>query len=235
MLCFNFNTMKTTILVLSILIFTGCSTENQYTIKGTLSGFQDSEWVYVQKIWSEDLQVDSAHIRNGKFRFKGTIDIPEIYAIFPQPNAEGCQPVCTFILEPAGLNIHLDTISLFNDGSVVAGGELNEEFNNVFREKQEKFFDEIDRLMTSMNEAGEEEKKIIEQKIKDLNAAETQYTLDYIEGHPESPVSLYQLMWKYFSLPSDELGHVLSVFSPEMKSTSVFKRIESDSQKLKGI
>ena len=231
----KFNMMKTTILVLSISILVGCSTGNQYTIKGTLNGFEGSEWVYVQKIWSEELQVDSAHIRNEKFSLKGTIDVPEIYAIFPQPNTEGCQPVCTFILEPAGLNIHLDTISLFNDGTIVSGGELNEEFNVVFREKQEKFFNEIDNLSVRLNEADEDERNIIEQQIKDLNAAETKYTLDYIESHPASPVSLYQLMWKYFSLPPDELGRILSVFSTEMKSTSVYKRIESDAQKLKGI
>ncbi len=223
--------MKATILILSFSIIVGCSTSNEYSIKGTIIGFQGMDWVYIQKLWSEDLQVDSTRIKNEKFSFEGTIDVPEIYAIFPKANIDGCQPVCTFILEPADLEIHLDTISLFNDGTLVKGGPFNDEFNSVFIEKQEKFYNEIDKLMLDLNEAGEDDRIIIEQKVKDLNAAETRYTTDYIESYPESPVSVYLLLWKYFSLPLDEWGRLLSVFSPEMKSTSVYKRIESDYQK----
>ena len=223
--------MRATIIILSFSILVGCSMSNEYSINGILTGFQDADWVYIQKLWSEDLQVDSTRIKNEKFSFKGTIEIPEIYAIFPQANSDGCQPVCTFILEPANLEIHLDTISLFNDGTLVKGGALNEEFNNVFKEKQDNFLDEINNLMVSLNEAGEDDKVAIEQKIRELNAAETKYTIDYIESHPGSPVSVYLLMWKYFSLPLDEWGRLLSVFSPEMKTTAVYKRMESDYQK----
>jgi hypothetical protein len=37
-------------------------------------------------------------------------------------------------------------------------------------------------------------------------------------------------MWKFFNLPLDEFGHLLSVFSPEMKSTSVYKRMDATYQ-----
>jgi len=223
--------MKAIIIFLLFSILVGCSTSNEYSIKGTLTGFQGADWVYIQKLWAEDLQVDSILIKNEKYSFKGTIDIPEIYAIFPQANTDGCQPVCTFVLEPADLEIHLDTISLFNDGTLVKGGPLNDEFNSIFKEKQEKFLNEIDDLIISLNEADEDDKIAIEQKIQELNAAETRYTTEYIESHPGSPLSVYLLMWKYFSLPLDEWGRLLSVFSPEMKSTFVYKRMESDYQK----
>lgn len=223
--------MKAIILFLLFSILVGCSTSNEYSITGTITGFQGVDWVYIQKLWSDDLQQDSTHIKNEKFSFKGTIEVPEIYAVFPKANKDGCQPVCTFILEPANLKIHLDTISLFNDGTLVKGGPFNDEFNSIFMEKQEKFLNEINNLRSSLSEAGEDDSIIIQQKIKDLNAAETKYTTDYIESHPGSTVSVYLLMWKYYGLPLEEWGRLLSVLSPEMKSTSVYKRMESDYQK----
>jgi hypothetical protein len=223
--------MRAIMIILSFSILLGCSTGNEYTIKGTLTGFEGIEWVYIQKLWSEDLQVDSTRIKNEKFSFKGTIDIPEIWAIFPMANKDGCQPVCTFILEPENLEIHLDTISLFNDGTVVKGGPFNEEFNSVFKEKQDKYMNEINNLRLELYEASEDDKVVIEQKLRVLNAAETKYTTDYIESNPGSPVSVYLMLWKYRNLPLDEWGHLLSIFSPEMKSTAVYKRMESDYKK----
>lgn len=35
-------------------------------------------------------------------------------------------------------------------------------------------------------------------------------------------------MWSYFRFPLDELNDLLTAFSPDMRSTSVYKRIESD-------
>jgi len=223
--------MRATILFLSFSILVGCSTSNEYSITGTIIGFQGVDWVYIQKLWSDDMQQDSTRIKNEKFSFKGTIDVPEIYAIFPKANKDGCQPVCTFILEPANLEIHLDTISLFNDGTLVKGGPFNDEFNSIFIEKQEKFLNEEINLRNRLREVSIDDSIIIQQKIKELTAAETKYTTDYIESHPGSAVSVYLLLWKYRGLPLEEWGRLLSVFSPEMKSTSVYKRIESDYQK----
>ena len=167
--------MKAIILFLTFSILVGC-TSNEYSINGTTIGFQDVDWVYLQKLWSEDLQVDSTRIIDEKFSFTGTINIPEIYAIFPQANTAGCQPVCTFILEPSDLEIHLDTISLFNDGTLVKGGPFNDEFNRVYMEKQEEFLNEVGNLRNRLSEVSVDDSIIIQQKIRDLMAAETKYT-----------------------------------------------------------
>ena len=114
---------------------------------------------------------------------------------------------------------------------MVKGGPFNDEFNSVYMEKQEKFLNEVGHLRNRLIEVSGNDSMIIQQKIRDLMAAETQYTTDYIESHPESTVSVYLLMWKYFGLPIEEWGRLLSILSPEMKATSVYKRMESDYQK----
>lgn len=222
--------MKTIFFFLSFTLLVSCSANNEYLIQGTITGEQGAGWVYLQKIWSSELTVDSARIENGNFSFSGTIDVPELYAIFPILSREECVNVSVFILEAANLEIHLDAGNLYNDGTLVKGGSINEEFNRVHLEQQEKFFHKIDTLSSTLKKAGEDERISIEQNIKALNEAETRYTLEYIESHPGSPVSMNLLMWKYFNLPIDEWGRLLSIFSSEMKSTSVYKQMESDYQ-----
>ena len=128
----------------------------------------------------------------------------------------------------SNLEIKLDQESRFNDGTKVTGGPYNEEFNRVYKERMEKYNNVIIDLSSKLPEADEEEQKIINQNIQQLKIADTKYVTDYIERNPGSPVSVNLLMWHFFNLPLDKWGHLLSVLSPEMKSTSVYKRMESD-------
>lgn len=216
--------MKTTIITISILLLFSCTSEHKYSIVGTLAEDQGKEWMYLQKLWSQELQVDSARIEDGKFSFSGIIEVPEIYGIF---HPSGSQGVCTFILEPSDLKMELDPESWYNDGTKVTGGPYNDEFNRVHKVRMERYHNEIEGLSSKLLEAGEEEQNDINQKIQQLRVADTKYVTDYIENNPNSPVSVNLLMWQFYQLPLDMWGQLLSVLSPDMKSTSVYKDIES--------
>ena len=159
---------------------------------------------------------------------QGEIDFPGLYALAYPPQYEG--GVLAFILEPGELEVSIDPESWFNKGTEVTGVPFNEEYNRVTMEQHEQFMSKQGEIMVKMQGAEEEEKEALKKQLKEISEASNRHMMEYIEEHPNSPVSLNLLMWTYFGLSFEDWGHALSVLSPEIRQSPIFKKMESDYQ-----
>ena len=186
------------------------------------------EYVWLQKLFAEPPELDSVRIVEGEFTFSGEIDFPGLYALaYPPRHDKG---VLAFILEPGELEVRIDPESWYNRGTQVTGAPFNEEYNRILSEGKEKYMDKQGEIMIKMQEAVGDEKEALSRQRKEIAEAMNKEMMEYIEEHPNSPVSLIQLMWTYFGLSFEDWGHALSVLSPEIQQSPVYKKIESDYQ-----
>ena len=220
--------MKSTLLMLLVILMASCGNDSTYNIHGTFTEAQDVEYIWLQKLFADPLEVDSARIEEGEFTFTGEVDLPGMYALAYPPQYEG--GVLTFILEPGELEVSIDPKSWFNKGTEVTGVPFNEEYNRVYMERKEKYMDKQGEIMVKMQGAVEEDKEALKKQLKEISEALNKDMMEYIEQHPNSPVSLNLLMWTYFGLSYEDWGHALSVLSPEIHQSPVFMRMESDYQ-----
>lgn len=220
--------MKSAILPLLAMLMAGCSMENTYTVHGTFTEKQEVEYVWLQKLFADPFEIDSARIIDDTFTFNGKINFPGLYALAYPPGQD--KGVLVFILEPGNLEVSIHPENWFNMGTQVSGGPFNEEYNRVSAERMEKFMKKKGAIRIKMQEAGEEEKEALNQEMAEVSNEETQHLMEYIEQHPDSPVSLNLLMWTYFGLSFEDWGHALSLLSPEIQQSPVYKKMESDYQ-----
>lgn len=115
-----------------LMLLTGCSnrSENGYFIKGRIEG--KSEWlkdgtlVLMNRNRNSPLR-DTVKICNGKFEFRGTIDIPDIVAIFPLEKDAPRGRIMFFMENDRYKVTCIDTLLGMSD---IRGGETN----TLFRE-----------------------------------------------------------------------------------------------------
>src|SRR6056297_3338871 len=71
---------KIAIAVFAVLLF-GCSSENQYTIEGSIEGASSDQWVYLKKKGvNSNTLLDSSRLgKEGEFKFKGEIEYPRFF------------------------------------------------------------------------------------------------------------------------------------------------------------
>jgi len=64
---------------LVFLIFNACETKhNGFIVEGSISGYPEGTAVLKQRINSEFVTLDSTSIQDGKFEFKGLLELPEM-------------------------------------------------------------------------------------------------------------------------------------------------------------
>ena len=89
-----------------ILLAASCSSEQGYTIDGTIN--QDSGTIYFQTFRNKMFFVtDSARIENGKFRFTGKVERPDLFGLTTDRD-ESFQPWFIFV-ENSRIRVNIDT------------------------------------------------------------------------------------------------------------------------------
>lgn len=171
-----------------------------------------------------EMKLDSARIENGQFVFKGTFDFPEVYGLSFHPSTS--PQIAPFFLEPGKINITID-LQDWEFGSVIRGGQANLEYQEFKRIQEEKIINELHLLRSESQHTDGAERQMIDFKIAELYEQNNELTLDYIRSNPESPVSIFLLAYIFFGLDSQELGEILTSFSPSVKQTTVYLEIRN--------
>ena len=207
--------------------FVSCATTKKYTINGTFSKPQNEEWIYIQKMFTEELIADSARIENGKFTFKGKApDFPEAYAIsyYPTKRVGILYPV---FLEAGIIHIHIDTDD-WQMKSTVSGGKANKEYRNFEKQRIEKYITEIWTLNQRLNDenVSKETQDSITTRVDKLWKKAEEHDLNYVKQHPKSPASIFIFSTFFDHLPLEKAGEMLNMFSEEVKQTDIYKTME---------
>lgn len=214
-------------LIFLAMFFVSCAATKKYIINGTFSKPQDEEWIYIQKMFTEELIADSARIENGKFTFKGKApEYPEAYAIsyYPTKRVGILYPV---FLEAGIIHIDIDTDD-WQMKSTVSGGKANKEYRSFEKQRIEKYITEIWTLNRQLNneDTSKETQDSIRTRIDELFRMAEADDLAYVNQHPASPASIFIFSTFFDHLPLEKAGEMLNMFSEEVKQTDIYKTME---------
>ena len=219
--------MKSIFYLIAVLILVSCQKNNSYVLNGSFSGDQNEEWIYMVKFLGSYLDRDSAKIENGKFQFKGNIEVPEVYALHYQ--MDKIVGVTSVFLEPGNLNLKID-LENWDMNSKVTGGKINDAFNAFESERVEKFVKPIWKLEEKLRNTQTEERKAISDSIEFYWDKSHEFELNYINQNLDSPIALYIFNRLSGKLSVDEIGEFLQKFNPNLHNTLIYKTMLTDYQ-----
>ena len=94
---------KILILAAAAAVLCSCGNKNKYTVEGTVAGANDKVYLLDE----EDTVLDSAVVKNGKFRLSGIAEAPAV-AILRDARDQGATFAAMLILEPGRITVSDD-------------------------------------------------------------------------------------------------------------------------------
>lgn len=211
-----------TILVFALAVLSCQSAKDQYSIKGSIKGVEIGK-VYLQKLVDGQPQsVDTANVVDGKFTFKGKMEMPDIR--FLRLNEQ--EYFAQFFLDNSSITVVANKDSLRN--TKITGSPTHDVFK-IYIAEMEKLSNEVKALqdkyqsaMSVNNTEAAEKAKIDYQAMIDNNKV---YTKNFVKEHSNSIVSAYITLYQLANqLDGAELESITSKFAPEIsKSEYVVK------------
>lgn len=181
------------IAALAVFVLAGCKHEKEpgYTITGNITG-ADTGWVLLK---TRDGQVfrtmDSVAVDEGKFEFKGTLGLPEMYFM----TIKGSPEQFSFFLENSALTVTLHADSL--QKSTVTGSKTHDLYRG-YKEEEKNFnllLEEHYRLYEAAKESGDTvAQKVAERKFDSIQELLTAYQKEFVSKNVKSVVSPYLAM-----------------------------------------
>jgi len=122
---------KIPIILIIIIIFASCTANNdQYAINGTVEGVNNG-MIYLQKFDSEKwVNIDSTSLEKGRFTFKGTTAIPEMWQIIMEEK----QIVVPVFVENSNIDIEIFPDSL--DKSIIKGSDSHDIYLQYIKSRE---------------------------------------------------------------------------------------------------
>lgn len=129
---------KIVLFAAGLMTLAACQENNGYTIKGTVAGAVDGEYVYLQTSDRAATVLDSAEVKGGQFKFTGVPELAAIPKTLSYSSKEGKMRTMLF-LDKGNISVVLDRAN-----SSVGGTENNDAFT--------KFMDEYKDMNNEMQE-----------------------------------------------------------------------------------
>ncbi len=229
--------MKKIIISLSIILTViACNQKPEgYTIQGHLRGdVENGTKVYLRKQGEnrQPVDVDTVTVENGVFTFKGEAGVPELHYVF----IDKLQGYAAIVLENGEieLNAQKDSLGL----AEIAGTPQNDFFADYIKQSQKisKRGMSIQEDLQKANIAKDEATiASLGDEMKDLQEEYKNFELGYIKEHPNALISVLLLDKAIASrqVPYEEVQGLYDAITPEIKETSVAKKISEQLQGLK--
>ncbi len=145
--------MKKCIVVLIAMIsLVSCEKDNTYIVEGVLygGGKFEGEWIYLESFIDSSGERDSAVVHDGRFRFEGVVEEPEVCILRMRPMMRLFIQELIFIKEPG----HVRT--LLSKVSSVKGTPQNDSLQN-WNVNKAKIDEQFQALSKKMKKASDEE------------------------------------------------------------------------------
>ncbi len=222
--------------VLAILVFAmaaiSChSAKDEFSIKGSIAGVKTGK-IYLLKLVGEQPQpIDTANIVDGKFAFKGKMEIPDIRIL----RLDDQNYFATFFLDNANITVTANKDSLRN--TKITGSPTQDIFK-IYISEMEKLNKDVMALqgkyqnaMSTGNTAEAEKAKIDYQAMIDNNKV---YTKNFVKEHSNSVVSAYITIFQLANqLDATELDSITSKFAPEISKSEYVVKLKEIIQEQK--
>jgi len=220
--------------IIAIIIIYACETKQEgFVIHGTISGYPEGTAVLQQRINSEFITIDSTSIFEGKFKFKGNLDMPEMCYIMIHDTLSYIR----LFLENSEISIESHVDSLRNP--VISGSSIQVMLDN-YNIKMEPFNDSLRvnyRAFLKANKEGEIEKaKNIEQKFDQISDDQKAVSLAFVAQNSDNVLGPY-LVWGTlaYDLSVEELDALANKFSPEIEKSIYVEQINNHIATLKNV
>ena len=203
--------MKQFLMMASLLAVLSCTAQKQYVINGTIEGNPVSATkVYMANSSGSCPIRDTAEVKNGKFQFKGTIDIPEFFTF----RLEGLDGDFRILMENEKYTVRVNENEV--DSAKVTGGVTNPLVIELMERKKAEYdkYGGADYLIEEAEKpdcSRERYRMLINQYY---SALEENYRLEreFYDEHPTSPYTLVTAFKKIEEMPIEEADARLAFF-----------------------
>ena len=212
------------IFVFALMVFSCQMAKDEFSIKGSIEGVETGK-VYLQKLVEGQPQsIDTADVVDGKFTFKGKIEMPDLRILRLNEQDYFAQ----FFLDNASITIKAKKDSLRNTKIT---GSPTQDVLQIYLTEMEKLNKDMMALQTKYQNAmstgntNEAEKaKIDGQAMQDNNLF---YTKNFVKEHKNSVVSAYiTLAMLAGQVDGPELDSIVSKFSPEIGTSEYVVKLK---------
>ncbi|MBN2805389.1 MAG: AhpC/TSA family protein [Prolixibacteraceae bacterium] len=205
---------KIIIVTLLALGFWACNNKNQFTITGeVVPAPENGAMVLYGFEEGNPVPVDTVDIVEGKFKFQGEVEIPELNLMGMVGNQ---QYIAQLFVEPGKINMTVYPDSF--ESNVITGSESQEIFNIYIQEmitfsKNENNLRQ--RFQIAQMSNNEEEVNNIRFEYETMVENTQLYAKNFIGKYNSSPVSAYVYLMNFFQEAElEELDSILAVFEP---------------------
>jgi len=211
--------MKRLILIATAAIFLlSCSTD-KFKINGKIEGIADQMVLLKTMVDNELITTDSTMMTGGVFNFKGTVSVPDIYAIDFQDNGERI----ILFLENSEITITGTADNLM--GSTIKGSATHDillEFNSLQEQLSEPLMEVYYRYQTAAMDGSltPELEASIQKEYMDENKKMVLVLKDFAIKNSNSVVSAYITVSNLVSfLTLEELEEIVNSFSKDIQTS----------------
>ncbi|MGE7774900.1 redoxin domain-containing protein [Chitinophaga sp. NPDC101104] len=197
----------------------GAFAQEAFTVEGRYAG--SDPYLYLQYPGAKGTYVkDSVAVRNGQFRFAGTIEGPVYASLSGKMKSRSMDDpnIQFFFLEPGKTTIAAKE-NAFKE-MAVTGGAVQADFNTVNKEKApikkqwEPFFKSLDSINKIDNFKAQEFKSGLKPYYADMEKID----MAYIDAHPGTYLSAFLLRGYSYSLPTEKLQAYFDQFPASIKN-----------------
>lgn len=213
-----------------------CSgSKNEFTINGKITGdLKDSVYLYYENDSGKMVRLGEAIDKNGKFSLTGKVVNPTMATLVLRSKDDdqyGMGNHAGFILEPGKITVDGKTGEFEN--AIITAGPNQQEYNDLMALKK-PLYDEMRKVWDAAGKESDPEKA---DSIKSLNdpIIEKVKTIDlaFIEEHPTSITTAYNLRMYVSSLDCDKLSYYFERLSPELKESKMGQELLKEINNLK--
>lgn len=184
---------KIVIAVFAVLLF-GCSSENQYTIEGSIDGASKDQWVYLKKKGvNNNTLLDSTRLeKKGEFEFKGEIEYPRFFNLTLQDR------FATLLIKP-GEDVRFHTRAGSFHNYTVSGSPGSQHVKTLDQRlrKTKSKLDSLTRLFgQKQGQASAEEIERINEQYREILNRQRDSSVAFIINHLKSLASIMALYQK---------------------------------------
>ena len=206
---------KILILAAAAAVLCSCGNKNKYTVEGTVAGANDKVYLLDE----EDTVLDSAVVKNGKFRLSGIAEAPAV-AILRDARDQGATFAAMLILEPGRITVSDDAENAYR--KKVTGTPANDA-SDAYAAASHALVNEFRDEAT-----GEERRAAIEKEYDQL----TRTTMEQNRTNLFGALLLAQQLG--YELSGQELLDEIALFPEELQRNSVLESLkESAEQKIR--
>ncbi len=224
--------MRTTIFLIAALVIVSCQSppNESYVLKGELDE-QFTGMVYLQdRIAGQMVNVDSAMISNGSFRFKGKLEYPQM--LYLRINNV---PRISVFME----NTEMEFALLQNEPLeyTLSGSESHDIYVRM-NELVHPYDDRLRVLSAELRNAEKngnmQEVERIQEIEKEVNQEKREEVKTFIAAHPKHTVSVFiASRHLVHGTEADELEKVFAIFDPSLSGTRYYDEMEATLNTLK--